>query len=59
MEELLFNKMDESERAITQGKAQALHAIIHLPDELQTLKSIEEQEKEMLERVRKEKYEEV
>jgi hypothetical protein len=62
MDDLLFSKLDETERALTQGKAQALHAIIHLPEELMQLKSIEEQQKEMLDKIREEqeeKYEEV
>lgn len=58
MEELLFNKYTKTERALIQGKAQALYAIIHLPEELLTLKSIREQEDEMLERIRKDRYEE-
>lgn len=44
IEELLFNKMNEAERALVQGKAQALYAIIHLPEELYQLKSLQEQE---------------
>lgn len=62
MEELLFNKYSGKERAIIQGKAQALYAIIHLPEELKSLKTMEEQEEEMLKKIREEneeKYEEI
>lgn len=54
MEELLFNKYDLGDRELVQGKAQALYAIIHLPEELRDLKSIEEQEAEMLKKIREE-----
>lgn len=59
MEELLFNKYDGKERSLIQGKAQALYAIIHLPEELKELKSIEEQEEEMLKKLREEHEEDL
>lgn len=58
MEELLFNKMDEVERALIQGKAQALYAIIHLPEELLQLKTMREQEDAMMQQRMSEQYEE-
>jgi hypothetical protein len=52
VEELVFNKHDDFDRGLLQGKAQALYAIINLPQELKDLKSLEELEakrqKEML-----------
>jgi hypothetical protein len=50
--ELIFEKHDEYERGLIQGKAQALHAIINLPDELRELKSLEELQKAKLEEMR-------
>jgi hypothetical protein len=41
-DELVFNKHTDYERGIVQGKAQALWAIINLPNELRELKSLEE-----------------
>lgn len=59
LEELTFNKYSKSETRYIQGKAQALHAVINLPQELKDLKSMEEQEDEMLKKIREEKYEEM
>lgn len=53
-DELLFGKHSKYERGVIQGKAQALMAIINLPDELQQLKSIEDIEKQRREQMQKE-----
>jgi len=55
---LIFDKGSDYERGLLQGKAQALHAVITLPEELKELKSIEELELERQKRAKELEYEE-
>jgi hypothetical protein len=56
--ELVFDKHTKYERGLIQGKAQALYAIIHLPDELYELKSLEEINEQKLKELRTEEEDE-
>jgi hypothetical protein len=54
LDELLFEKQEDFERGLIQGKAQALYAVINLPSELRELKSLEELQEQKLKELRPE-----